>query len=68
MNEFTNSLSFYPTEIDLEEISNDSILLKKRERWEQSLSKDIYVEEAVNILNDLNKVAVNYNKVVPSRK
>ena len=68
LNEFTNSLSFYPTEIDLEEISNDSILLKKRERWEQSLSKDIYVEEAVNILNDLNKVAVNYNKVVPSRK
>ena len=63
LNEFSNSLFFYPTKIDLEEISSDSILIKKRERWEETLSKDIYLEEAVNILNDLSKIVVNYKKV-----
>ncbi len=63
LNEFSNSLFFYPTKIDLEQISSDSILIKKRERWEETLSKDIYLEEAVNILNDLSKIMVNYKKV-----
>ena len=63
LNEFNNSLSFYPTKIDLEKISNDSILTKKRERWEETLSKDIYLEEAVNILKDLNRFDIDYKKV-----
>ncbi len=63
LNEFNNTLSFYPTKFDLEQISNDSILKTKRERWEESLSKDIYIDEAVNILKDLNNVVVNYKKV-----
>ena len=62
LNEFNNSLSFYPTKIDLEKISNDSILTKK-ERWEETLSKDIYLEEAVNILKDLNRFDIDYKKV-----
>ena len=33
--------------------TQDSTLQKKRERWHESLSKDVYVEEAVNVLNDL---------------
>tara|TARA_B100000575_G_scaffold34513_1_gene23252 strand:- start:8458 stop:10575 length:2118 start_codon:yes stop_codon:yes gene_type:complete len=68
LNEFNNSLSFYPTKIDLEKISNDPILTKKRERWEETLSKDIYLEEAVNILKDLNKFDINYKKVAHTSK
>ena len=68
LNEFNNTLSFYPTKIDFDKISNDSILIKKRDRWEETLSKDIYIEEAVNILNDLSKVSVNYNKVAQTIK
>ena len=40
-----------PYEINL--ISSDSILGMKRERWHKSLSKDIYIEEALNVLSDL---------------
>jgi carboxyl-terminal processing protease len=29
------------------------VLKEKRERWHESLSKDIYIEEAIHILNDL---------------
>jgi len=68
LNEFNNKLSFYPTITDSEKISNDSILIKKRERWEESLSKDIYVDEAINILNDLKKATVDFKKVAQAAK
>jgi carboxyl-terminal processing protease len=68
LNEFNNSLSFYPTKTDLEKISNDTVLVKKRERWEEILSKDIYIDEAVNILSDLNKFTFNYKKVANTVK
>ena len=62
LNEFSNTLSFYPTSTDLDKISKDSILFKKRERWEEALSKDIYVDEAINILKDLSEVFVDSKK------
>ena len=68
LTEFTNTLTFYPTKTDLDKILNDSILVKKRRRWEETLSKDIYIDEAVNILSDLNKVSVNYKKIAQTSK
>ncbi len=68
LTEFTNTLTFYPTKTDLDKILNDSILVKKRKRWEETLSKDIYIDEAVNILSDLCKVSVNYKKIAQTTK
>ena len=34
-------------------MKQDTTLREKRKRWHKSLSKDIYVEEAVNVLEDL---------------
>ena len=34
-------------------MKTDVSLKEKRERWHESLSKDIYVEEAINVLDDL---------------
>ena len=39
-------------------MSKDLSLKEKRERWHESLSKDIYVEEALNILDDLQPKAI----------
>ena len=37
------------------EITKTDLALKdKRKNWHESLSKDLYVEEALNILEDLN--------------
>jgi carboxyl-terminal processing protease len=36
-----------------EAINSDISLKEKRERWHEALSKDIYVEEALNVLDDL---------------
>jgi carboxyl-terminal processing protease len=49
-----------PYEMDL--MSNDSILKQKRDRWHKSLSKDVYMNEALNVLHDL-KLSYEIKKV-----
>ena len=51
--EYDNNLDFTISPADQKRISEDDIFLEKRERWFSNLSKDFYVEEAVNILQDL---------------
>jgi len=38
---------------EAEAMKKDASLKEKRKRWHESLSKDIYVEEALNVLDDL---------------
>ncbi|WP_186990544.1 carboxy terminal-processing peptidase [Constantimarinum furrinae] len=53
IDEYDNKLNYrsLPDEIAL--MKQDTTLREKRKRWHKSLSKDIYVEEAVNVLEDL---------------
>lgn len=51
--EYNNNLKFTSLPYELEQIKTDSLLAKKRQRWHENLTKDIYVEEAVSILNDI---------------
>ena len=53
LSDYSSNLTFksLPYEIDL--IAKDSSLGEKRKRWHKNLSKDIYVNEALNVLNDL---------------
>jgi len=43
-------------------VAKDTVLGEKRKRWHVSLSKDVYVEEALNVLYDL-KLTYGINKV-----
>lgn len=51
--DYKTNLTFksLPYEVDLMEA--DSVLKEKRDRWHKALSRDVYVEEAINVLNDL---------------
>jgi len=51
--DYQNSLQFNSLPYELEAEKADATLKEKRERWHESLSKDIYVEEALNVLDDL---------------
>ena len=53
LSDYSSGLIFksLPYEIDL--IAKDSSLGEKRMRWHKNLSKDIYVNESLNVLNDL---------------
>jgi len=50
---YKNNLKFTSLPNEIEVVKNDNLLKEKRDRWHESLSKDIYVEEAINVLDDL---------------
>ncbi len=50
---YNNQMSYSSNPDDLLLINENEEALEKRDRWTTSLSKDIYLEEAVSILQDL---------------
>ena len=62
--DYQTSLKFSSLPYENEVMKNDAILKEKRDRWHETLSKDIYVEEAINVLDDLQPKTKNVvNKV-----
>lgn len=59
--DYKTNLSFQSLPYELKAMEQDSVLKEKRKRWHESLSKDVYVEEALNVLNDL-KLSYQINK------
>lgn len=59
LKDFKTSLIFQSPEFEKSVVANDSILAKKRKVWHAELSKDAYINEAVNILQQL-KVKPTY--------
>ena len=51
--DYKNNLTFTSLPYEEEATAKDPVLKEKRDRWHESLSKDIYVQEAINILDDL---------------
>ncbi|MCA6422211.1 MAG: carboxy terminal-processing peptidase [Flavobacterium sp.] len=51
--DYKNAFEFKSLPYEVESMNNDAVLKEKRDRWHESLSKDIYIEEAIHILNDL---------------
>lgn len=53
MKEYDSKLSFESLKYEQELFTQDSILREKRDRWHKDLARDVYVEEAINVLQDL---------------
>ncbi|MBT8281662.1 MAG: carboxy terminal-processing peptidase [Muriicola sp.] len=53
LSEYDSKLTFESVKYEQELFTKDSLLREKRERWHGNLAKDVYIEEAVNILRDL---------------
>ena len=73
--DYDYNLKFTSLPLEAEAMKTDASLKEKRERWHESLAKDIYVEEALNVLDDLQSkpvvkksapVAIKKSKVVKS--
>ncbi|HEX8563607.1 MAG TPA: carboxy terminal-processing peptidase [Flavobacterium sp.] len=50
---YQNNLKFSSLPTEEASIAKDATLKEKRERWHKTLAKDIYIEEAINVLGDL---------------
>lgn len=53
LREYDSKLTFESLKYETELFTQDSVLREKRNRWHKNLAKDIYVEEAINVLQDL---------------
>ena len=49
-------------------MEKDSVLKQKRDRWHENLSQDVYMEEALNVLNDLKTTYTIKTKVASTVK
>ena len=59
INKFKSDLVFNALPHELTKMREDSLFKEKRTRWFESLSKDIYVQEALYVLEDLSQVKKN---------
>ncbi|MFT6722551.1 MAG: carboxyl-terminal processing protease [Flavobacteriaceae bacterium] len=50
---YDSKLTFKSLDTEQSLLSKDTDLREKRDRWHRELAKDVYVEEAVNVLQDL---------------
>ncbi|MBW1297968.1 carboxy terminal-processing peptidase [Aquimarina litoralis] len=53
LNDYKTNLTFESLPYEKDLMKKDSILEEKRNRWHKSLSKDVYVEEALSVLEDM---------------
>lgn len=51
--EYDSKLTFKSLKYEESLFTQDSVLREKRNRWHKNLAKDVYVEEAINVLQDL---------------
>src|SRR5699024_676291 len=53
INKFENNLTFASVQSDLVKMEADSTLAESRRRWHKALNRDVYVDEAVHVIKDL---------------
>ncbi len=68
LSDYTTNLTFSSLPYELKMMEQDTVLKEKRNRWHEALSKDVYVEEALNVLNDLKMARSIKNEVANSVK
>ena len=66
LSDYKNTLKFTSLPYEVDEVSKDVTLKEKRARWHEALAKDIYVEEALNVLDDLQGKSI-VKKGIPAK-
>tara|TARA_R110002051_G_scaffold181460_1_gene251003 strand:- start:86932 stop:89115 length:2184 start_codon:yes stop_codon:yes gene_type:complete len=62
LSDYDSKLSFESLKYEKSLFVKDTVLKDKRNDWYQDLAKDVYVEEAVNVLQDLKKHEIKNGK------
>ena len=68
LDEFKSPFKLKTLKVDLPGLEKDTDLKESRLRWEKDLSKDIYLYEAVNVLEDLSHPIQKTNKLAQIKK
>lgn len=69
LRDYDSKLTFESLKYEEELFTKDPILREKRNRWHTDLAKDVYIEEAINVLQDLKLNSLkNHNTKLASVK
>ena len=68
ISKYSSNLTYNSLPYELELTQKDTILKEKRVRWHKNLSSDVYIEEAINVLNDINVNNIKKTKLADIRK
>ena len=63
LSKYETNLTFNSPLYELSLIENDTLLGTKRLAWHKNLSKDVYIEEGLNVLDDLKLTSQKYQTV-----
>jgi len=63
LTKYNSNLTYSSLPYERAMFTKDTVLQQKRERWHKSLNKDVYMEEAINVLEDLKVNAIKHGKV-----
>ncbi|WP_299435252.1 carboxy terminal-processing peptidase [uncultured Maribacter sp.] len=63
LSDYDSHLTFTSLKYEENLFTKDSLLREKRNRWHKNLAKDVYVEEAVNVLQDLKLNTIKHAKL-----
>ena len=64
---YDNKMKYSSVAEEIVLMKQDTTLREKRKRWHRNLSKDIYVEEAVNVLEDLKESELKVRKLANTK-
>lgn len=68
LGDYKNNLTFDALPYEKAIFEKDASLAEKKKRWYESLSKDIYVEEALNVLDDMQPKGAKNNALTVNKK
>jgi carboxyl-terminal processing protease len=63
IDDYASNLTYSSLPYEVKLFENDTVLKDKRERWHKSLASDVYVEEALNVLQDLKINNIRKSKI-----
>ena len=63
ISEYTSNLTYESLPYEIALATTDTTLREKRDRWHESLTGDVYVEEAINVLEDIKINNIKRSKV-----
>ena len=63
LKEYKNNLTFNSLPYEINQFKNDSVLKEKRDRWHEDLGKDPYVDESLNVIEDIGRLVKSSNYV-----
>ncbi|MBF03503.1 MAG: tail-specific protease [Flavobacterium sp.] len=68
LSDYKNNLTFTSLPNELALFKSDPVLKEKRSRWHEDLGKDIYIDEALNVLSDLDQIGLRSVVYTKNRK